>query len=225
MLGNIKGLRHVDYSSQFFRTGNIKKVTFNQNGFVYGPIRLSASPVLLVYKSVIEPVSDSDFIRNKIAIFLVRDPRDILVSSYYSFGYTHKLSRVLELKTMQQQQMIHIQSKTIDEYVIDSAESMLNNFETIDRLSKACDRCVLLKYEDMIENWDSFVKDLTRYINIKKRVLAHVYKESRPLDKEDETSHRRSGQVSGFRGKLKQETILSLNSTFKTVLERFRYEQ
>ena len=224
VLKNIKGLRHVNYASQIYRGKKIDKVTFNNEGFVYGPIRISADPMTPVYKKLVDPTSDSKFIQNKIAIFLIRDPRDILVSAYYSFGYTHEISSVYEMKEWQEQERSAIQSKTIDEYVLESATRTLKNFEMIDQLDRACTRSVVLKYEDMISNWDYFVRGLTKYIDIKKPVLTRIYEKSRPREKEDKTAHRRSGKPGEFRRKLKKETITSLNIMFEDVLEKFKYD-
>ncbi len=177
-----------------------------------------------VYKKLVEPVSGSNFIREKIAIFLVRAPSDILVSAYYSFGYSHGFSVVKEIRERQEQQRSKIQSNSIDEYALASAHSILKNFETVDRLSNACTRSVVLKYEDMIDNWNYFVKELTKYVDIKQKVLSKIYVKSRPRKKVDESSHRRSGRPGGFRSKLKGETITVLNATFESVLERFQYD-
>ena len=223
VLKNIEGLRHVDYASQIYGGEQIDNPVFEQKGFVYGPIRLSANPLSPVYKKLVEPVSDIDFIRSKIAIFLVRDPRDILVSAYYSFGYTHGFSSVDEIRARQEQRRSEIQRKTIDEYALESAHKILSNFEALDKLSKACNRSVVLKYEDMIDNWDCFVEGLTKYIGIKQTVLTQVYEKSRPREKENQDSHRRSGRPGEFRSKLKEATIASLNTTFRGVLERLQY--
>jgi hypothetical protein len=76
----------------------------------------------------------------------------------------------------------------------------------------------------MINEWQLFVSDLTKYINIKPAVLAQIYEKSRPREKEDKSSHRRSGQVGDFSGKLKTETIITLNGVFAAVLKRFQYD-
>lgn len=224
VLRNIEGLVHVNYAVQIYSGKKVDGITFEDKGCIYGPIRLSADPMSPVYKRLVKPVSDSDFIRNKIVIFLVRDPRDILVSAYYSFGYTHGFSSVKEIRERQEQKRSKIQSENVDEYVMESAHSILNNFETVDRLSKACNRSVVLRYEDMIDNWDYFVKELTRYVDIKQTVLTKIYAKSRPREKEDKSSHRRSGKAGGFRSKLKGETVTYLNATFESVLERFHYD-
>jgi hypothetical protein len=224
LLQNIEGLRHVDYARQIYRGNRVDELTFKEHGFVYGPIRLSANRISPTYKQLVGPTSDIGFIQDRIAIFLVRDPRDILVSTYYSFGYSHGFSPVDEVRARQEELRNKIRGMSIDEYALEYARERLVNFETLDKLSKACRRSVVLKYEDMIGNWDCFVRDLTKYVEIKRTVLTQLYKKSRPREKENELSHRRSGKPGSFRNKLKAETIASLDATFKTVLERYRYD-
>jgi hypothetical protein len=221
VLKNIEGLRHVDYAGQMFR-GKSPSIVFQPKGCIYGPIRLSARQHA-VYYSLVQPTSRPEFVRDKLAIFMIRDPRDILISAYYSFGYTHGFSPVEEIRKRQVDMRNELQSKTIDEYALERAVSIRDNFETVDRLSHACERSVVLRYEDMIDNWELFASDLTKYITIKPAVLRQIYDKSRPREKEVLSSHRRSGQVGDFRRKLKPETIRSLDATFAAVLERFRY--
>jgi len=223
VLKNVEGLRHVDYASQIYCGKRVKKVVFHKKGYVYGPIRLSAPPVSEEYKMLVKRASAYEFIRDRIGIFLLRDPRDIIVSSYYSFGYTHGFSPVAEIRESQEKRRNVIQSKTIDQYALESATGALCNFDRLHRLSKACNRGVVLKYEDMIENWDVFAEDLTKYIDIKPAVLGEIFEKSRPPVEEKKDSHRRSGRPSGFRDKLKPGTVASLNWTFKRVLEQCHY--
>jgi hypothetical protein len=223
VLRNIVGLRHVDYAKQFYSKGQVVNLVFEETGFIYGPIRLSAEPSLPVYTEFVEPLSQPDFIQDKIAIFLLRDPRDIIVSAYYSFGFTHGRSRVDVVRQKQDEMANDIQSKTLQEYARTTATPIRANFETAGNLLDACQRTVLLKYEDMIESWDHFATDLTRYLQIKPTVLAQIYERTRPRATEDLSSHRRSGKVSGFRDKLDSETIQFLNDTLKDVLMRFDY--
>lgn len=223
VLKHIRGLQHIDYAKLIYR-GKTDNITFEINGFVYGPIRLSADPLSPVYKQLVAPASDTVFIKDKIAIFLIRDPRDILVSAYHSFGYTHGISPNNEIREVQDNRRREIQSMTIDEYSMKSTHNILDHYITVDKLSNACDRSVVLRYEDMINNWDTFAKGLTRHMNIGRSSLKHIYRESRPQEKEDNTSHRRSGMPGGFRYKLQNETLAYINSTFAEVLERYHYE-
>ncbi len=223
VLKKVRRLRLVDYEIRFYRGDPMECVTFQERGFVYGPIRLSNGPPSALYTRVIEPASSADFVRDKIAIFVIRDPRDILVSAYYSFGYTHGFSRVKEIQDQQQRLRDLIRGKTIDDYVLESATATLNHFQIIDRLTQACERGIVLKYEDMIDNWEKFSSGLTQYLSIGRKTLRQTYERSRPLENEDKTSHRRSGRPGAYKEKLLTGTIEALNRIFAPVVTRFHY--
>jgi Sulfotransferase domain len=224
LLKNINGLRQVDYEYQFFTGEAVDEITFEKRGFVYGPIRLSTGPPLTVYHRVTEPVSRTQFVRNKIAIFVIRDPRDILVSAYYSFGYTHGLSVVEEIREVQEKERTRIQSITIDDYVVATAPAWLHHFGILDRLVRACRRKTVLKYEDMIDNWEKFASGFTRYVEVSPAALQGAYERCRPMEKEDPTAHRRSGKTGAYREKLQTSTIAALNQILAPVLTRFNYQ-
>jgi hypothetical protein len=225
VLKNIHGLKNVDYASLLYNGKQTGDVIFKKNGYIYGPIRLSTepNPDYPGYKWLVKPASEDDFIRGKIAIFLIRDPRDILVSGYYSFASTHGYSPVENIRKMQKESRNEIQSMTIDEYSLDFAHTVLGHYKLVERLSKTSGRSVILKYEDMIQNWDKFVRDLTKYITIKPDVLNEIFHRSRPREKEKKQSHRRSGMPGGYRTKLETVTLQSLNELFGPVLEIFGY--
>jgi hypothetical protein len=224
VLKNVRGLRLIDYADRFYNGDPVECVTFEEKGFIYGPIRLSTGPPTVIYSRFVEPASGIDFIRDKIAIFLIRDPRDILVSSYYSFGYTHEFSTVKEIEEQQRKTRELVLCKTIDAFALEAANATLNHFHTIDRLSQACNRGIVLKYEDMIDNWEKFSLGLTKYLNIGRKTLRHTYKRSRPLENESETGFRRSGKPGAYKDKLLTSTVDALNIIFAPVLTRFHYE-
>lgn len=224
VLKNVRGLRPMDYADRFYKGESIDCVTFKEKGFIYGPIRLSTGPTSAIYSRFIEPASRNDFIRDKIAIFFIRDPRDILVSLYYSFGYTHEFSAVKEIEEQQRQIREIVRAKTIDTFALEFANVTVNFFDIIDRLSQACTRGIILKYEDMIDDWEKFSSELTKYLNIGRKALRQTYKRSRPLETESATGHRRSGKPGAYREKLLPSTVDTLNMIFTPVLTRFHYE-
>lgn len=223
VLKNVQGLRHIDYASKIYVGIVTDDVTFKDNGFIYGPLRLSLRHSSPEYTKLVRNVSNPEFVRRRIAVFLIRDPRDILVSKYFSFGFTHDYSRVKEIRKMQQQIRSDIQGKSIDQYCIDEAPRTLVGFDTLRNLSQSSSRSVVLKYEDMIENWTAFSVELTKYIHIENSVLKQLYERSRPMEKENLASHRRDGSVGSFRNKLQEDTIKYLNKIFKDVLEEHQY--
>ena len=175
------------------------------------------------YIKLVGPLSDPDFMNDKVAIFLIRDPRDILVSSYYSFRYAHSFSADKAIRKEQEEHRKKLATQTIDQYVLESVPIIKNQFEKLMKLENACDQHVIVRYEDMINNWDYFISEITKYINIKQSVIDHVYEESRPREFENNSSHRRSGKPAGFIDKLKVETVSSLDLSLKEILERFHY--
>lgn len=222
---NIDRLHHIDYAQQIY-SGHIKskeELTFQKRGFIYGPIRISADQTGSVGKMLVKPTTEHSFVQDKIAIFFVRDPRDILVSSYYSFGFTHGLSRVDELRELQEAERKIIRNQTLDEYVLQSVNRQIDLFNILHNMSTACERSLILRYEDMIDDFDTFTGQLMKYISLRDDVVREIYQKSRPNQREDMNSHRRSGQVQGFRCNLKEETIEALNRKLARTLALFGY--
>ena len=112
----------------------------------------------------------------------------------YEAGGDEAKGQALEAQQRQAQGLI--QRKTIDAYALEAADATLNYFRTIDRLAQACNRGIVLKYEDMIYDWEKFSSGLTRYLDLDPIVLHQIYERSRPLEREDLTSHRRAGNSS-----------------------------
>jgi len=226
ILKNVKGLESVDYASKIY-SGEIsfkEEIIFKKRGYVYGPIRISDGETSPVGRMLVKPTINYNFIRNKRTLFLVRDPRDILISSYYSFGFTHDLSTVDEIRKTQEDIRKEISEKTLDKYVLDEAEKQVFYFKALYEVRKNCQDSILLKYEEMIEDFDAFVDKFLKYLPLEESIIQAVYDKSRPRDTEDLASHHRSGSVQGFRHKLKESTIQSLNAKLEDILVLFEYE-
>ena len=226
VLKNIQGLEHVDYALDMYNGVFTidQEINFKERGYIYGPIRISGDPRTPEYKRLTIPASQPEFIQDKIVIFLVRDPRDILVSSYYSFAYSHGVSSVKEIRKIQETSRKVYLAQSLDEYVLAGVSEQLKNFTTIAELSKMCQRCVLLKYEDMIDKFDYFIAQLRQYLLIDDNIVQEIYRRSRPKLNEEIASHQRSGKVGGYKDKLRQDTIKSLNSKLGEILEVFEYK-
>ena len=113
---------------------------------------------------------------------------------------------------------------TLDEYVLESVDRQIALFRKLYDLANACDRSTILRYEDMISNFGVFSDQLCRYVAVEDDVLQAVYQRSRPKQTEDVSSHRRSGQVQGFRTKLGEATIRAVNAKLADTLILFGYE-
>lgn len=228
VLRNISGLAQVDYERQYYAgqvsSGDDDKLGFSSVGHIYGPIRLSAganSPAA----RVLTQTATEEFVKDKIALFLIRDPRDILVSRFFSFGFSHSQSSVPEIAVRQRAQRERFLALGVDGYAKKFAPTVRQNFELAARLSDACDRHVVLKFEDMVGDFDRFKADFTRYIDVSEPVLKEIFDRTRPPENEDVSSHKRSGKAGGYKTKLASETVDTINVELAGVLDHFGYDR
>jgi hypothetical protein len=135
------------------------------------------------------------------------------------------LSKNKEVRETQEEIRQEIQKLTIDEYALNHATRMIEAFERLDFAQKHCQDRIVLRYEDLVEDFDAFIEQLCSFIPLRQATIDLVYRESRPKQVEEINSHKRSGLPSGFRKKLLPETIESLNNQFEPILKRFAYEK
>ncbi len=224
VLDHLNGLRKVDYELDVYLGKNSGLPPFRKRGFVYGPIRLSyLCPMTSAHSDWMEKLTSADFISDKLAIFLIRDPRDILVSSYYSFGFTHDLSDVGEIAELQTDLRMRVRAMTLDEWVIKDCQRILESFEMIERLANGAKHGVVLKYEDLVNDWDRFRTELARHVEISDDVFAEIHRRSRPRANKESGSHHRSGKSGQYASELKPETIERIDRILGPLLGRLGY--
>ncbi len=223
VLPNCIGLRNKNYASQLY-VGKCEPIVFREKGYIYGPIRLSSRPPVREFHDLVEPVSRPEFITDKSAVFMVRDPRDILVSSYFSFGFSHGFSPIDEIRAIQMAERKEIQAMTLDEYAIKHVDSILEDCQNILTLAKCCREHIFLRYEDMVENYYKFIADFQSVVPLKSGVSTLIYDVSRPNQNEDPSLHRRSGKVRGFEEKLSCKTINIINGKLGDMLSNMGYK-
>lgn len=192
------------------------KHIFKPDGYLYS-----------VFGGMIEGISELD--KYKI-VLMVRDPRDILVSGYYSIAYSHalpdkqgnKYERFVEKRAK-------VRESTIDEYVLaesDKVYDILQRYKTL--LIGKYPNAYVTKYEEMISNFRGWLDNLLDYCEMIIRhdflkVLSEENERLRPKD-EDIYRHIRKGKSGDYKEKLKQETIECLNTKFSQILETFGYK-
>jgi hypothetical protein len=162
-------------------------------------------------------------------ILMVRDPRDVLVSSYYSVAYSHPVP----MKGSGKYDHFVAARETarrigIDEYVVAESDELcriLERYKTL--LIDAHPSVYVTRYEDMTSDFEAW---LTRLLNAcgltisddLRRALSEEYARVKPSD-EDSRRHIRKGRAGDFQEKLRPETIDELNTKLGSVLEAFGY--
>lgn len=159
-------------------------------------------------------------------VIQIRDPRDILVSEYFSVGWIHGVAdKSLEARRRQAQEM------SIDEYVLNpprdhaaTLETMLEPLRTLDLDSK---RTVVLRYETMVTDLPTWIREAIRPFSFaipRWSAWRYTRKFEREFQAKSESlSHRRKMTPGDYREKLQPETIEQLNEKFGWFLKRFRY--
>lgn len=163
---------------------------------------------------------------NRKAIMLVRDPRDCVVSAYYSFLKSHVVaseSGTDAARSIQKERDEHGQS-SIDDYALS---------ETIRFVEEMCDYAYfmhenarLFRYEDIIFNKRQFFTEALEHLGLPlvNTSFEEALKRVDVLpDKEQADKHIRSVKPGNHAEKLSKETVLELNRKFADVLSLFGY--
>jgi hypothetical protein len=158
-------------------------------------------------------------------IFMFRDPRDALISQYFSDAYSHQLpasGRGREVFLSKREEALNTD---IDEWVLKHAGSMAN---TMLRFQPVLHdpKCLGLRYEDFVFQKGRLIHkillhfDWTLQRGAKERLLSEldVIPES-----EDQTRFIRKAVPGDHRAKLKAETIRRLSNRLEKVLELYDY--
>jgi len=163
-------------------------------------------------------------------LLTIRDPRDILVSGYYSAAYSHPIppqeSGKREAFLAKRNE---VRKKSIDEFVLERSERVQDTFIAYqNRLVSKYNNVILLKYEQMATDYEGWLDTLSRQLQLTmssglKTQLIEANKQQ-AAKSEDKHRHRRKGQPGDYKEKLKPATIRQLNKQLKPVLDAFGYE-
>ena len=164
------------------------------------------------------------------AILLVRDPRDMLVSHYFSTRSSHpEPGRRLATSMKNMPRRDKAKSLSVDEYVVDLANfygRVLRRY--IQVLGENPQTFRVYRYEDVIFNKHEWIADICDTFGWS--VPEHTIKKI--ADKNDfrpraekESQHIRQVTPGDYKRKLKPETIEQLNRLLETELSFFGYSQ
>jgi hypothetical protein len=189
-----------------------EKAMFQPRGYIYSGFRYCWMEF--------SAINDSN------SLLLVRDPRDALVSHYFSTYKSHKIPASGPIRNLMKEQRSNF--VLIDEYVC--SEPALRLFK--DNLNKYIDlmqRCCVIcfRYEDIIFRKVEFVRFLAHFLGaeLDEQLLIDMAQrhDLRP-QKENPDSHVRQVSPGNFRAHLKSETIEFLDREFDSILKTFGYD-
>jgi hypothetical protein len=158
-LADMNGIRYVDVAGVLFERGlrvpqwqsdpELTKIL--RPGNLFGGFR--NFPIGFLGNEVFEKAKK---------VLLVRDPRDALVSEYFSNAYSHSVPKTGEFRDKMLEMRSDALHSEIDAYVLKMAPMLKRTLREYFSL-KRDDTLMLLKYEDVITEKRRLINDICRF--------------------------------------------------------------
>ena len=186
---------------------------FKPNGYFYS-----------AFGGFVPGISDLDKYK---VILMVRDPRDILVSWYYSIAFSHSIPPITSNRHEEYiRKRKNAQEITIDDHVISESDRVLNILNRYqNELLVPYPHVHLTSYEKMTSNFEGWLKGLldASELEISSHTFQKLVEDNKQLQPKEENiyKHIRKGKPGDYLDKLQPETIEYLNNKFSPILETY----
>jgi hypothetical protein len=217
------GVTYVSLMGEFFKLGlaerDVPSATSNvfaNNGYCFGGFRAFPKtfeiPNLATRKS----------------IFLLRDPRDMLVSHYYSMRSSHPdPGKILTTSRQSLPRRDKALVMSVDEYALDLAGYYVRQLSRyIDAFEEHPENLTVFRYEDVIFEKRTWVADICKAFNwdVSERARNKIADKNDVVPRsENEAQHIRQVTPGDGMRKLQPETVDKLNELFEPQLAHFGY--
>lgn len=206
----------IDAGDPFdFMTKN-SDILFNRRGEIYGPLRMPVT------------IPNMDGFRK---VFFLRDPRDVLVSAYYSFGFSHGLPGNTDRRRIFLKAREQIQNEGIDNYCLRALrEWILPTYKSYMEIRGREKNSIYLSYDLFKDDTKGFLTSLIEFLEIREfpdRIVNQLSKSATPVQNRKPNKklrHKRSGQSHQFESELKDSTLEELNRELTEVLRYWEFE-
>ncbi|MFT7073464.1 MAG: hypothetical protein ACJAX3_002461 [Patiriisocius sp.] len=199
-------ITHKNNNKKVFEDNKFLNQVFISKGFYYGALR---------YFRKVPSI-------NEYRVFLMlRDPRDVLTSMYFSMAYSHT---VLDKKMISSRESTR--DLSIDEFVLSIMDSYKKKYNEYISELLGKENVLFLKYEQMVNDFPTWLNTMSLSLGIydEKIVDELIKSNSFQNKKEDIHSHIRNIYPGDHKRKLKPETIEILNEEFESVLKILDYK-
>jgi hypothetical protein len=177
---------------------------------------------------MVEGIADLDLYK---IVFVARDPRDILVSHYYSVAHSHRVpDRTGNKYERFMKSRAFAKASTIDEWALFRSDRLHDIYVRYQKLLlDPYPHTYRTTYEHMVSDFSSWLRSLLDYaeLNVSTGLFESLLQENARMRPREENiqKHVRKGQPGDYRNKLKPETIDALNEKFASILVMFGYDQ
>lgn len=211
------------FHTDFPLLAHLPAAEFQKYAHVFKP----AGYIYSAFNGVIAGIPDMN--KYKIVLML-RDPRDALVSSYFSYAFSHEPpARCSPGYENFMQVRDKLRKMTLDEYVRHRCEpeTLVYRRYHAQLLQQYPGAVYYTKYEDMTEDYPRWLQSLLEHLELKistalfDRLLLDNER-ARPAS-ENIHKHRRRGQPGEHREKLSAATVAYMNDAMRDILPAFGY--
>jgi len=209
-------LKHINYdayvssvspaSKPLFHEISFQKRAYLTQGYFFGCYRFFRPiPELEKYK----------------VILLLRDPRDVLVSYYYSMKYNNTIHQLKGLELRKRLQHI-----SIDDYVLEILPRFKSVFENYITELYGKDYVYFSKFEDLLNDSENWLTEASEHCGLScseellERISTGI---TSNLKTEKKYQHHRKAKPGEFKEKLKETTIEKINAEFEIILKTLNY--
>lgn len=226
LLAQWNGVNAVDIAGSFFRAG------FRAGDWAQAELGAVVAPgnVYVGFRNFPAPLEQHEEFRRARKVFMFRDPRDALVSQYFSDAYSHSLpSRETEqgAKAAEafEQKRAEALATPIDDYVVKRARSFDNTLMAY-AATLADPNCLPLRYEEYVFQKRRMIHKILKQYGWTcppgqvDAILAQV---DEVPESEDQKRFVRRVIPGDHRNKLRPETIRRLNNQLRASLSHFDY--
>ncbi len=228
MVANDSDYKIVDYASSIWGLGDALDIGSTYEPFLENNYDRLYFQTGEIYTPQRHPIHFPG-IENFKHIFFLRDPRDVLVSAFYSFGFSHVLPQNTSAKNTFLQEREKMQQGSIDDYVKKAAtEWILPLYQQYQDLRESSNANLYLSYDLFNTNLPNFIDELSHFLNFtptEKKIQKVIKANSKGISSEESPSkHRRSGKSGQFQEKLLPATVTYLNELLGDTLTYWKFE-
>lgn len=216
--------KYYDYASSIWYLGDSLKIEnpfkvesdcpflFKDYGEIYGPLRTPFK------------IKGQENFNN---IFFLRDPRDLLISGFYSKSMTHELPTHKLIRKNFLEERSRIFEQGIDFYCLEYVDKwIIPFFKSYQEIRDNCPGSKFLSYEDFLNSPSNFLRKLCKFMNIEikeENIKVLTKKALKPFkkntfSKNKKISHFRSGKNRQFEYEIKEKTLKEINEKLKDTL-------
>ena len=203
------GTPHIDCLQNFLEKSYSD--LYSLHGKIYGPQRVPLD------------FPGRDKFKN---IFFLRDPRDVLISAYFSFAFTHPepLNDISRKEFLERRK--RLQEQGIDQYVLEESKTwVVPLYNKYKHLRDTAQNSIYLKYDFFTAQTPEFIERIAEFLelNPSQEEIARLTTKANPVQKIEVMKHQRSGKTGQYLEKLHPDTVDKLDHILAEVLSDWEF--